>query len=439
MLKKYLLSVIGLLLLSSSVLQAGEWRVGVARVDITPAKSMWLAGYAGRKEPAKGTVHSLWAKALVFEDKSGNRAAIVTTDLIGLTREISDTVGKRVAKKTGIAREQILLNSSHTHCSPVVRGCAAIVYDLTDAQQKDVNEYAKLLEDNLVNLIVQASQSMSDATLTYGEDKATFAINRRGRYNPDGPVDHTVPVLRVSDDAGKTKAILFGYACHNTTIGISQYCGDYAGFAQIALEKKYPGVTALFMIGCGGDANPHPRRTLELAEQHGNSLSDAVVRAMEKTMDPVKGPVKVKFQRTDLPFVDPPSKSDLLARQGQGDVYSQRLTKHLLSQLDQKGAIDASYPFSVQIISFGDDLTLIGLGGETVIDYSIRLHEELSNRRIWVAGYCNEVFAYVPSERVLKEGGYEGGGAMKYFGIHGPFKPGVEDRVINLVHTMLKP
>lgn len=439
MLKKYLFCLLTILVLDRPVLQAGDWRVGIARVDITPAKSIWLAGYAGRKEPATGMMHPLWAKALVFEDKGGNRAAIVTTDLIGLTREISDSVGKRVAKKTGIARGQILLNSSHTHCSPVVRGCAEIVYDLTDAQQKDVNEYAKLLEDKLVNLIVQASQSMSEATLTYGEDKATFARNRRGRYNPDGPVDHTVPVLRVSDTTGKTKAILFGYACHNTTIALSQYCGDYAGFAQIALEKKYPGVTALFMIGCGGDSNPHPRRKLELAEQHGNSLSDAVVRAMEKTMDPIKGPVKVKFQRTDLPFVDPPSKADLLARQGEGDVYSQQLTKYLLNQLDQHGAIKTSYPFPAQVISFGDDLTLIGLGGEAVIDYSIRLHEEFSNRRIWVASYCNEVFAYIPSERVLKEGGYEGGGAMKYFGFHGPFKPGVEDRIIKLIHTLMEP
>lgn len=439
MLKKFVLCLTLLFVLEFPALQAGEWRVGIARVDITPAKSIWLAGYASRKEPAKGMTHPLWAKALVFEDKSGNRAVIVTTDLIGLTRELSDAVGKRVAKKTGIAREQILLNSSHTHCSPVVRGCAEIAYDLTDTQQKDVNEYAKLLEENLVNLIVQASQSMSDASLTYGEDQATFARNRRGRYNPDGPVDHTVPVLRVSDETGKTRAILLGYACHNTTIALSQYCGDYAGFAQIALEKKYPGVTALFMIGCGGDVNPHPRRTLALAEQHGNSLADAVVRAMGKTMEPIKGPLKVKFQRTDLSFVDPPSKTELLKKQGKGDVYSQRLTKYLLNQLEQQGAIKTSYPFPAQVISFGDDLTLIGLGGEPVLDYSIRLHEELSGHRIWVAGYCNEVFAYIPSERVLKEGGYEGGGAMKYFGIHGPFKPGVEDRIINLIHTMLKP
>ncbi|QDT44261.1 Neutral ceramidase precursor [Gimesia alba] len=439
MLRLVLFCLTALLVWAPSMLLAGDWKVGMARVDITPTKKIWLGGYASRKKPAEGTTHPLWAKALVFEDKQGSRAAIVTTDLIGLTREISDAVGKRVAQKTGITREQILLNCSHTHSSPVVLGCASLAYDLSPVHQKEIEDYAKQLQDNLVKVIVEASQSLSDASLSYGEERATFAINRRGRINPDGPVDHTVPVLRVNDPTGKMRAVLFGYACHNTTIALFKYCGDYAGFAQVALEKKYPGTMALFMIGCGGDANPDPRGTLALAEQHGNSLAEAVIRAVDQPLEPIHGPLTVKMKRTDLPFVAPPTKAELLKQQGKGDVYSQRLTKYLLNQLDEQGAIATSYPFSVQVIQFGDDLTLIGLGGETVIDYSIRLHEEFSDRRIWVAGYCNEVFAYVPSERVLKEGGYEGGGAMKYFGFHGPFKPGVEDRVIQLVHSLVTP
>lgn len=436
---KLILSCLAILLVCFQVpLPAADWQVGVARSDITPAKKIWLAGYASRKKPAEGTTHPLWAKALVFKDGQGNRAAIVTTDLIGLTRELSDNVGARVARETGMTREQILLNSSHTHCSPVVRGCAPLAYDFSPAQQKDVDDYAKVLEDKLVKVIVSASKSLKPAQLSYGEDRATFAINRRGRINPDGPVDHTVPVLKISDPAGELQAVLFGYACHNTTLAYFEFCGDYAGFAQIELEKKYPGVTALFMLGCGGDANPDPRGTRELAEQHGRSLASAVTRALAAPLKPLHGPLKVQFERTDLLFVKPPSREELLAQQGQGDIYSQRLTNHLLKQLEQQGSIPDSYPFSVQVIEFGKDLTLIGLGGETVIDYAIRLHEEFADRKIWVAGYCNEVFAYVPSERVLKEGGYEGGGAMKYFGIHGPFQPGLEDRIIRLIHSLLK-
>jgi hypothetical protein len=327
MIRALLFCLLGLLFSVQTELKAGDWKVGMARVDITPTKKIWLGGYASRKKPAEGTTHPLWAKALVFEDNQGTRAAIVTTDLIGLTREISDAVGKRVAQKTGITREQILLNSSHTHSSPVVLGCASLAYDLSPVHQKEIEDYAKQLQDNLVKVIVEASQSLSEASLSYGEERATFAINRRGRINPDGPVDHTVPVLRVNDASGNMRAVLFGYACHNTTIALFEYCGDYAGFAQVALEKKYPGTMALFMIGCGGDANPDPRGTLALAEQHGNSLAAAVIRAVDQPLEPIQGPLTVKMQRTDLPFVEPPSKAELLERQGKGDVYSQRLTK----------------------------------------------------------------------------------------------------------------
>jgi len=88
-------------------------------------------------------------------------------------------------------------------------------------------------------------------------------------------------------------------------------------------------------------------------------------------------------------------------------------------------------------VRFGDDLSLIALSGEVVVDYALRLRKGFEGQRVWIAGYCNEVFAYVPSERVLAEGGYEGGGAMKYFGWHGPFKAGVEDRVVGLVKKLM--
>ena len=67
--------------------------------------------------------------------------------------------------------------------------------------------------------------------------------------------------------------MVFGYACHCTVLGIYQFCGDYAGFAQSALEAKNPGSQAMFVAGCGGDQNPLPRKTVELAQRYGNELA----------------------------------------------------------------------------------------------------------------------------------------------------------------------
>ena len=432
------LCIIGLVVLWSSPAQAVEWRAGIARTEITPREPLWMAGYAARKRPAEGSVHPLWAKALVLEGQRGGRVVIVTADSIGFTRKMYDTVGDRAHALTGISPERILLNASHTHCGPVLGAAAPdVTYGLDKQQLAAVNSHARELESKLVELIEEACGNMAPATLAYGEGEAAFAGNRRNR---DGPVDHRVPVLRLSDESGRLLAVLFGYACHNTTLGgdFYQFNGDYAGFAQIALEAAHPEATAMFVTGCGADINPYPRGKLEMAKQHGTSLATAVDRAMATELHPVNGPVTVAFERVDLPFVAPPTKEELEERRGNGNVYDQRLTELLLNRIAERGALEAAYPYPVQVIRFGDDLSLIGLSGEVVVDYALLLRKQFEGQRIWVAGYCNEVFGYLPSERVLAEGGYEGGGAMKYFGRHGPFEPGVEDRVVGMVDKLMQ-
>ncbi len=445
--KTSVLFSVGLIVAWAAVACAADWRAGVARTEITPEKPVWMAGYAARKHPAEGTVHPLWAKALVLEDARGNRAVIVTADLIGFTRQVCDAVAGRVEAQTGIKRPQIVFTCSHTHCGPVVLGCADIAHHMEEADIAVAAEYRQKLEDNVVRLIEEACKAIQPAELAYAEGEATFAMNRRKvrgpgyaiSPNPEGPVDHSVPVLKVSDETGQPMAVLFGYACHNTTLGgnFYQYNGDYAGFSQIEFGAKHPGTTAMFVTGCGADANPQPRGTLELAEQHGKALAAAVDRALTGELDPIRGPLAVAFERVDLPFVDPPSREELEKRREDENVYQRRLAELLLKRISEQGQIDAAYPYPVQVIRFGDDLTMVALAGEVVVDYALRLRRQFEGQRLWVAGYSNEVFAYVPSERVLAEGGYEGGGAMVYFGWHGPFKPGVEDRVVGLVEKLL--
>jgi neutral ceramidase len=441
------LLVVTLVVSSNVAVCAANWKVGIARVEITPKQPVWMAGYAARVHPAEGTVHPLWAKALALEDARGERAVIVTTDLLGLVRHVSDAVGTRVHRSTGIPRDRIVLTSSHTHGGPVVLGCVDIAHHMKAEDRAVAAAYRDELQDKLARVIEDACGDMQPAELAFGEGTAGFAMNRRKIQtqgyvispNPQGPVDHRVPVLRVSDESGRLRAVLFGYACHNTTLGgdFYRYNGDYAGFAQIEMEKAHPGAAAMFMIGCGADANPQPRGKLELAEQHGKELAEAVDRVLAGELCPVRGPLSVAMDRVDLPFVDPPTKEELIERRGQGNRYQQRLTEMLLERIEKQGKLDTAYAYPVQVVRFGSDLALVAPAGEVVVDYAIRLRRELAGERLWIAGYTNEVFAYLPSERVLSEGGYEGGGAMVYFGWHGPFRPGVEDRVVGLVKTLM--
>ncbi len=254
---------------------------------------------------------------------------------------------------------------------------------------------------------------------------------------PAGPVDHEVPILRVESlDGKKMKALVFGYACHNTTTAVMQFNADYAGFAQSELEKAHPGLVAMFMMGCGGDQNPYPRGKIEMAQTHGQSLASAVEAALLPAATNIESTLTYRFENIDLPFA-PVTQADIAALQKSTDAYDQRRGAALKVEFEEQGKVRESYPYPVQTIQLGKQLTLVALGGEVVIDYALRIKRELAPKTggaVWVAGYSNDVMAYIPSERVLSEGGYEGGGAMRYSNLPGPWRPGLEDRILGTVH-----
>jgi hypothetical protein len=245
--------------------------------------------------------------------------------------------------------------------------------------------------------------------------------------------------MRVDDRKGKLRAVVFGYACHNTTArDFMQFHGDYAGFAEAWLENHHPGAMALFVSGCGADANPYPRGTIELARQHGEELAAAVERVLVRELQPVQGALKTAYEEFPVAFATPLGREELQAQLENKDVYHRNWAEAILELLDRNGHLPKEYPYPLEIWQFGQDLTLIALGSEVVVDYDLRLKKELGAEKLWVAAYCNDVFAYIPSLRVLEEGGYEGGGAMVYYGQPGPFAPTIEETIIGKVHDLIR-
>jgi neutral ceramidase len=414
------------------------WRAGAASIDITPRVSMWMAGFAARKRPSQGVALPLHAKALALEDTRGRVSVLVTLDLLGVTASMSSHVARAAAARYGLRRDRLLLAASHTHCGPVVDSMLSVAYDLTADQQATIRAYSEELPSRLVDLIGVAVRELAPATLHTGESAATFAANRRVDFPGNRPVDHRVPILRV-DVAGKPRAIVFGYACHNTTLRDDEveFHGDYAGVAQARLEEMHPGAIAMFIAGCGADANPAPRGTRAHVAQHGDALAAAVQSGLT-TLDPVRGPLSTAFDLVDLPFAPMPNRAEWQRRLQADDVYVRRHAALMLDILSREGRLPASQPEPVQVWRFGRDLTLVALGGEVVVDYALRLQREHAGERLWAASYANDVFGYVPSRRVLAEGGYEGGGAMIYYGRPGPFDASVEDRIVSAVGRLLR-
>lgn len=398
---------------------AVPWQAGAAAIDITPEQLMWMAGYAARKKPADGIAQRLFAKAVALEDPEGNRIVLVTMDLIGVLRSVRDAVEQQVQEKYGLQPESLLLNASHTHCGPEYRE--------RPGREEEARKYHAFLEGKLVDVVGQALGKLEPARLSFGEARAGFAANRRGEIGVRrGPilgaaVDHAVPVLKVESTTGRLRAVVFGYACHNTTLSSVatingepryEFNGDYAGYAQEYLQQAHPEAVALFMNGCGADQNPHPRRDmvpgvapLELARHHGRTLSLAVEAVLTIPGRPVEGTLRSAFH----------------------DV-----------EVIRTGGKAGPFPYPVQVVQFGNALTLVALASEVVVDYSLRLKRELapageepeqaaeSQPAIWVAGYSNGYFGYIPSVRILDEGGYEAG----------PWDPSIEERIIGTVHEL---
>jgi neutral ceramidase len=433
--------------------QQPVWKAGAASIVITPSEPMWMAGYAARDKPSEGKINDLHAKALALEDEHGARLVIVTVDLLGIPRATRDWLSEHVKESYNLEPESLLLNASHTHSGPVLRErkysiYGNTLYGLSPEQIQQNNKYVDNLQEKILELIGKAIENMAPAKLGYTHARAGFAMNRRlptekgfqNSPNPDGPVDHDVPVLRIDGQDGKLRAVLFGYACHNTTLSGYEFCGDYAGFAQEYIEQAHPGTTAMFMAGCGGDQNPYPRggpNTLDYCKQHGRALANGVEAALAPRARPVTGPIHAAIDTVMLDFAPPPSREQLEASAKSENKYVRRHAQVLLEELEKNGKIRTTYPYLVQVVRFGDDLTMVALAGEVVVDYSLRLKSELPGRAVWVAAYSNDVFGYVPSLRVLKEGGYEAGDAMLYTDLPGPFAPSVEERIVAKVHELV--
>lgn len=431
----------------SLVEAADGWKAGVAKTNISPDKPMWLAGYGGRDKPFEGKLHDVWVKALALEDANGKKVVLLTSDLCGIPKWMDDSVCAAIQKQHGLDRSQVRLTYSHNHCAPVVKGDLEDYYPLDATQQKLVDEYSAKLERQMIDTIDRALRTLRPATVAVGQGTCTFAVNRRNNREADvpailargdklnGPVDHSVPVLTVTDHEGKLFGIVFGYACHNTVLSFYQLCGDYAGFAQIALEQQHPDAIALFVTGCGGDQNPLPRRTVELCEKYGHQLAASVESVLKQPLRRLEPRLRTAFEFITLDF-DRVITREEFERHAKTSGIRQRWANRFLKQLDAGQPLPKSAPYPIQVWKLGDQ-EWISLGGETLVDYAHRFRSEYGEKT-WVTSYYADLIAYIPSKRNLIEGLYEGTNLYEYMHPAEKWALDTEERIAAAVGRLMK-
>lgn len=404
-----------------------QWRAGVAKAVITPDTPVWLAGYGSKRVP-DGKLHDLWLKVLAIEDARGNRAVLITSDFQGVPRSMSDRVFDRLEKEQQIKRHQVMFTFSHNHCGPRLGDDLIDYYPVEAEQEQLVAEYTSRMIDVTVDAVARALKDLSPARLAHGQGTTNFAVNRRNNKEAEvpqmlaegkplaGPVDHAVPVLTVKRQNDELIAIVFGYACHPTTLSFTTWCGDYPGFAQLEIEQAYPSAQAMFVNTCGGDQNPLPRRSVELCEKYGHMLASAVKEVLaSKPLKPITAELDTKFDMVPLPYLEVMDREAFVRYTSDGNPIRARWAARMLKKLEHGDRLEGEYPYPIHFWKLGTQVRMIGMGAETVVDYALRFKSSYGPGT-WVCGYSDDMISYIPSRRVWEEGGYEGGSNLYEYG-----------------------
>ncbi len=333
--------VVVLVLACAAAVAGAELRAGAARVAITPRVSIWLAG---RNHTSESVAGEIYARALALDDGAGGRAVLIAIDLAGLPRSLTERVAADIMKAQGLERSQIVFNASHTRNAPLVKGLQSAHEPEDAAELKKIDQYSEALARYLAQVAAAALADLKPARIGFGIGQV--AANDK---------DTTVPVLRVLTPKGGLIAVLFGCASdaalEDNSFAIN---GDYAGAAEAALEKEYPGAIALLYRLGGAGKTPQQNETIEVMKQNGAALAGEVSRLMKSALEPVKGRLRSGLIETALPFV--------------ADTREMR-----------------QLPYAVQVLRFEEGFALVALGGEGAPELPGKIRKLLHNKEIVVA------------------------------------------------------
>lgn len=418
---------------------ATVYDVGVGKIDITPAYPIRLNGFGSRREESEGITQRIWAKALAIGSDEAKPVVLITLDSLGVREAMVEEVARRLKEKAGIERDRIAVTFSHSHTTPKLTNVCDTIFSspIPTEHQARIDQYTAELTDAMEQAALAALADRKPSTLAWAVGKVGFATNRR---TPGGPVDHDLPMLVVkSADDGSVRAVYLTYACHCVSLTDNKISGDWSGFAQEMIERSHPGVTALVSIGCGSDSNPNfgaAGRSLEAAVDQGRQISDEVDRLLAGPFQPISGPVTAALSHIELPLNQLPTR-EALEKLAANDDPAGYNAKFQLAKLDRGEPLQTKLDYPIQTWAFGDSVAMVFLGGEVCVDYALRLKSELAPDRIWMHGYSNDFCSYIPSERLLKEGGYGGGAEVVYFALPNTLAAGLEDKIVAQVHEQL--
>jgi hypothetical protein len=436
----FCLSVVSTVVCLGGIGRADELSAGVATVDITAPVGYRMSGYFSERA-STGSHDPLLAKALYLKQGEAE-AVIVTCDLIGISREVSQKARAAAQEKTGVPAANMIIAATHSHTGPLYFGAlrehfhfqAMIAKGKDEAEKVD---YSAELIKKLAETIAKAKAAAQPVSLYAGyAEQQGLSFNRRfhmkdgsvvfnpGKLNANivrvaGPIDPEVGLVALKDaTTAKPVAAMTTFALHLDTVGGTEYAADYPLYLSQALQKKYGDTfTSLFAAGTCGDINhidvshDRPQKGHEEANRIGDALAETVlaklpelVAVKEPTLAVRRSVVNAPLQKfTEAEVVQ--ARKDLHKIGGRdlpflGQVKAYKIVA--VSSLD-----GPTLPMEVQAIRLGDDVALVGLPGEVFVDLGLAIKTASPFATTIVMELCNDAPGYVPTKKAFAEGSYE--------------------------------
>jgi neutral ceramidase len=393
-------------------------QVGAAKVDITPSAdaALPMSGYADRKGGFKGIHDHIYTRAIVVSDGT-KLATIIAWELIGVPNAAWEVLSQRIAQEIGIPVEYQLIAAVHDHSAPAPFGMYG-----NDSPKSGA--YTKQVEDATVEAIRRAKENLQPAKIGIGNGKAYVNINRREYssaegwwlgYNPEGPSDKTVTVIRFDALSGKPIALLINYAVHAVVMGGENYqvSGDLAGATSRYVENHYRGapedaprsdagvaiqlrpeetsnqVVALWTSSAAGDQNP-----ISLARGSDFAMVDALGKILgEETVRVAAG-----IHTTD-----------------QARIWGKQQVVTCPGRKLEPGPVPRkeyswwdSDPVSIRLaLILINDIALAGVSGEVMTMIHEHLKQQSSLGHTVMVTHANGSSGYIPDDAAFERVSYE--------------------------------
>lgn len=421
-----------------ATVQAAEVRVGVAVTDITPPLGIPMAGYY-HPRGADGVLDPLFCKAMVIESE-GRCAALVTLDIIGVTRAITDHARAQIEKATGIAADHIMISATHAHTGPELANRSERSTDMGSQSQLAV-DYTENLPAKITESVRLAHERLQPAQLHAAKGRCDgLTFNRRyfmrdgtvgwnpGKLNanivmPAGPTDPEVGIVFVTEpgagDPRSCMATYVNFAMHPDTCGGSKLSADWPGALSRVLAA-YHGPTHVTFVGNGTCGNLNhldtswgwPQNTSAEGHRIGTILGAAVFQAY-KDLQPVAGsPLRARAElvELDLPEVTPAQVEEArqtlaVIRDDRGANFMKRVRSYRV--LDVAAREGKPYRVEVQVIALGTEAAWVGLPGEVFVELGLAIKKRSPFKHTYVIELANENIGYIPDRRSYAEGNYE--------------------------------